>query len=141
MKLIATQSANVSVTFRNANGFPTDVEGEVAWTASNALATVVADEDDSSKATVTAGPSAGLCTITASADADLGAGVTPVTATLSVEVVARGEAVGGEIDVDSKDQGLPKPPPTPGNTLPGGGASDATRPDNTLPNSGAQPKK
>ena len=158
MKLIATQSANVSVTFKNANGFPTDTEGEIVWQSSNpAIATVAADEEDDTKAVITAGPVAGSVVVSATADADLGEGVSPVSASLPVEVVARGVAVGGEIDVDSIDQGLPPVPATPGNELPtppptaGQGLPDAPnkpsnelpgkpagKPDNTTP--GAKPK-
>jgi hypothetical protein len=128
MKLRANQSAAVSVTFKNAEGFPTDVQGEVMWSSSNSNVTVVADEHDSTKATITAGPTAATATVTATADADLGTGVDNVSATLPVEVIARDEAIGGEIDVVTKDQGLPPhPAPKPGV-------------DNELPASGAKPK-
>lgn len=136
MKLRANQSADVTVTFKNAEGFPTDVQGEVMWSSSNSNVTVVADEDDSSKATITAGPTAATATVTATADADLGTGVDNVSATLPVEVIARDEAIGGEIDVVTKDQGLPTPAPKPGHELP-----DApNKPDNTTPGGSAKPK-
>ena len=136
MKLLASHSAAVTVTFKNAEGFPTDVEGDVTWASSNSNVTVVADEEDSTKATITAGPTAATATITASADADLGTGVNNVTASIPVEVIARDEAIGGEIEVVTKDQGLPKPPVTPGHELPG----SPNKPDNTVPGGKPQPK-
>ena len=123
MKIVANHTADVSVTFKNAEGFPTDVQGEVTWTSSNSNVSVLANTTDSSKATITAGPTAATATITATADADLGTGVDTVTASLPVEVIARDEAIGGEIEVVTKDQGLPKPkPPTPSQGLPASGA-------------------
>jgi len=72
MKLVATQSAAVSVTFRNANGFPARTQGDVSWGTDNpTIATVEADPEDSMKAVVTAGPTAGTANIVASADAEL----------------------------------------------------------------------
>lgn len=133
MKLIATQSANVSVKFRNANGFPVSVDdGIVTWSSDNtSIATVAVDADDNSRATITAQGSPGIAHILATADADLGEGVTEVHATIEVEVIARGQAVGGEIDVDTPDQGLP---PIPGHDLPGQPGVD-----NSLPDAGEEP--
>lgn len=135
MKLIATQSANVSVKFRNANGFPVSVDdGAVDWSSDNtSIATVSANAEDATKATITAQGSPGTAIITATADADLGEGVTEVHAHITVEVIARGQAVGGEIDVDTPDQGLP---PIPGHDLPGNPS-----PDNSLPDSEATPEQ
>jgi hypothetical protein len=129
MKLLATQSANVSVTFLTAEGHHAKVQGDVSWVSSNAAATVMADEADSHKATITAGPSAGTATITATADADLGEGVTNVSAMIPVEIIARGAAVGGEITVDHVDHGLPGQPAHSDNTLPG----QPEHPSNALP--------
>jgi uncharacterized protein YjdB len=138
MKLAATQSAAVHVTFRNANGFPAKTDGEVVWESSNPeIASVVADITDSTKAVVTAGGTAGFTTVTASADADLGDGIAEVSATLEIDVIARGVAIGGEIDVDTPDQGLPGgPPPIPEQGLP----ESPDRPDNSLPDVDAEPK-
>jgi hypothetical protein len=161
MKLIATQSAHVNVVFRNANGFPVQVDGPIVWASANeSYATVVPDMDHDNGATITAGTSPGLTAVTATADADLGDGVTNVVATIEVEVIARGQAVGGEIEVDTPDQGLP-PNVHSDNELPGGsggapdqslpgsghasqqpipGSPDHGRPDQGLPEGGAKPK-
>jgi hypothetical protein len=129
MRLPANQSATVEVTFINANGLAVETQGEVTWASSNeAIAKVAADPDDETMATVTAGPSAGSATVTAKADADLGDGVREVTATLDVVVIARGEAVGGEITPVGID--MPGQGETPDNSLPGGAGG---RPDNALP--------
>jgi hypothetical protein len=136
MKLPANQSAAVQVRFTNANGFPAKTQGDVSWESSDdKVAKVQAKPDDTTTATVTAGPSAGSATITATADADLGDGVREVESVLEVEVVARGEAVGGEIYPVGPDQGLPGQTPRPDQGLPGGGAGGGSggRPDNSLP--------
>jgi hypothetical protein len=151
MRLPANASATVEATFINANGLPVEVQGEVTWASSNeAIVRVEADDEDDTMATLTAGPSAGSATVTAKADADLGEGVREVTATLDVVVIARGEAVGGEITPVGIDQGLPGAggggatdpgfgnnpgrPPRPDNALP----DNVERPDNALP--GDQPE-
>ena len=127
MRLPANQSVDVEATFTNANGRPVEVQGEVTWVSDNtSVAKVQADAEDDSMATITAGPSAGKANITAKADADLGEGVRAVTATLSVEVIAKGEAVGGEIT----PVGISGDPDRPDNALPGGAGG---RPDQSLP--------
>jgi hypothetical protein len=130
MKLPAGQSVSVSVAFTNANGRPADVQGQVTWESSDEqVAKVQAQPDDPTRATITAGPSAGTAVVVASGDADLGEGVTEVDAEIEVQVVAKGEAVGGEITPDRPDQGLPGGQPNrPDQGLPGQG-----RPDNTVP--------
>jgi hypothetical protein len=78
-------------------------------------------------ATITAGPSAGEAVITAVADSDLGEGTTEVEATLSITVIAKGVAIGGEISpvVVTGPGG-----PSAGNELPGGPPGQI---DNSLP--------
>ena len=143
MKLLATKSVDVSVAFVNANGHPADVQGEVSWeSADTSVATVTAKAGNSKLATITAGPKAGEVEIFATADADLGEGVSEVEAVLEVIVLAKGVAIGGEITpvhagstpppgVDNAlpgirpgiDNSLPEnipQPPLPGNALPGG---------------------
>ena len=128
MRLPANTSATVEATFINANGLAVEVQGEVTWVSSNeAIVTVEVDDEDDTMATITAGPSAGSATVTASADADLGEGVRNVDAVLDIVVIARGEAVGGEITpvgIDMPGGG------TPDNTLP----TNPARPDDGLPN-------
>jgi hypothetical protein len=122
MKLPANASTTVSVTFTNANGMPAKVDGQVSWESSDPnIASVTADAADSTKAVVKAGPSAGEAEIFATADADLGAGVSEIEAATTVTVIARGQAVGGEIHAVHPQHGLPgqgRPdqglPPTPG---------------------------
>jgi hypothetical protein len=138
MKIGAGQTRDVTVQFTNDNGHPAHVQGTVSWSSSDsAVAKVVANTTNPSQATITAGPKAGKAQISAHADADLGEGVTEVTATLDVEVIARGEATGGEIVPVGAGQGLPGQGGTgPDNTLPGGSGG---RPDQGLPGSGARP--
>ena len=127
MRLPANQSVDVEATFTNANGRPVEVQGGVTWVSDNtSVAKVQADAEDDTMATVTAGPSAGKANITAKADADLGEGVRAVEAKLEVEVIAKGEAVGGEIT----PIGISGDPDRPDNALPGGSGG---RPDNALP--------
>jgi hypothetical protein len=144
MKLAAGQSADVVVQFTNANGHPAKVQGEVVWESSDTEIVKVAAKGTSkeaggggAQATLTAGPKAGTATITATADADLGeSGVTEVDATVDVEVIARGEAVGGEIT--RVGSGGPGGPVDPGYGQGAGGRPDqglpgSGRPDNSLP--------
>jgi hypothetical protein len=137
MRLPANQSATVEVAFINANGVVVETQGPVQWFSTvPGVATVTPDPDDDHLATITAGPSAGNTNISAVADADLGEGVRNVEAVLELIVIARGEAVGGEITpvgIDMPGQGLPGQPNTPDQGLPPG----VGRPDNTLP--GSQP--
>ena len=152
MKIASGQSANVSVAFVNAGGHPAKVQGDVSWESSDpAIATVSANPSDSKQATITAGPKAGECEIYATADADMGEGIKEVEAGTNVVVIARGEAVGGEITRHSVEHGLPGGPVDPGfgqpgqpahpdQGLPGGPPDHASgqpvpggRPDNTLP--------
>ena len=105
MRIAANRSVTVRVNYENASGLPVKVQGEVTWESTNdSVANVEAKVNDSLQATITAGPSAGTAKITATADADLGDGEREVESTLSVEVVARGEAVGGEITLVRSDQ-------------------------------------
>ena len=128
MKIAAGQTRAVTVQFSNANGHPATVQGEIEWASSDdAVATV---SGTGAQATITAGPKAGEAEITATADADLGEGVTEVEASLDVEVIAKGEATGGEISPVTAGQGLPGQGGThPDQGLPGGGG----RPDQGLP--------
>ena len=76
---------------------PATVEGVPVWaSADTAIATVEVDPADPFKARVTA-VDLGTVQITATADADLGAGTREVILMGEIEVVA-GEAVGGRID-------------------------------------------
>jgi hypothetical protein len=127
MKLLANHAVDVGVQFVNANGNPAEVDGAVDWMSSNpAVASVEPNPTDDKLATITAGPSAGEAVITAVADSDLGEGMTEVEATVSITVIARGVAIGGEITPVTGPGG-----PSAGNELPGGGGGTI---DNSLPN-------
>jgi hypothetical protein len=127
MKLLANHAVDVGVQFVNSSGNPADVDGAVDWMSSNpAVATVEAHATDDKLATITAGPSAGEAVITAVADSDLGEGMTEVEAVVSITVIAKGVAIGGEITPVTGPGG-----PSAGNDLPGGAGG---RPDNSLPN-------
>jgi hypothetical protein len=87
----------MQVSYVDAGGNAAAVDGEVDWASSNeAIATVAVDADDSTKVIVAAGGTLGQVQITATADADLGAGVRSLITVADIEVVA-GEAVAGTI--------------------------------------------
>ena len=129
MKLPANSSVDVTVTFVNASGLPVDVQGTVSWEASDPNIVTVTAKDDTHLATIKAGPSAGEAEVFATGDADLGDGVREVEAVLQVTVIAKGEAIGGEISPVKPGHGLPGQPGHPDNSLP----EAPVRPDHTLP--------
>ena len=95
------------VDYVDADGHPATVDGEVTWASSAAeIADVQVDAGDSHICTVTPGTTLGTAQITATADADLGAGVRELITTLDVTVVA-GEAVAGTISPVGDPQPLP----------------------------------
>ena len=97
----------VAVAYEDANGNPAKIDGEVAWTTSDAaIATAAVDPSDSSKCTVAAVGPVGSAQVTAVADADLGSGVRTLTTLLDISVVA-GEAVAGVISVTSDPEPIP----------------------------------
>lgn len=79
----------------DAKGNETSVQdGSVAWNSSDeTVATVSADADNPLKATVTPTGKTGTATIEISVDADLGEGVTTITGSADITVIA-GNAVG-----------------------------------------------
>jgi hypothetical protein len=97
----------VQVTYEDAKGNPAAVDGDVMWDTSDAeIAGVEVDPADSTKATVTPGDSLGNAQITATADADLGSGVTEIVCTMDLTVVA-GTAVVGRITPVGEPTQLP----------------------------------
>jgi hypothetical protein len=87
----------VQVSYVDAEGNPAVVDGQVAWESSDtAIVTVTVDGADSSNATVSATGTLGQTQVTATADADMGAGVRNIITTMDITVVA-GEAVAGTI--------------------------------------------
>jgi hypothetical protein len=86
---------NVQVAYVDKGGNPAAIDGEVTWSSSNdAIVSVSSQGPDI--ANVMAMSTLGSAQVTASADADLGAGTRTLLTLLDVTVVA-GEAVAGTI--------------------------------------------
>lgn len=99
----------VQVAYLDSGGNPAPVQA-VAWSASNdTLLTVAPDANDDTTCAVTPIGPLGSCQVVATADADLGAGVTNVLTTLDITLVA-GEAVVGTINVVGDPQPIPGGP-------------------------------
>ena len=87
----------MQVTYVDAEGNPAKVDGPITWASSDeTLAEVEVDSVDSSIVTVTPVGPTGQVQITATADADLGAGVRELVTLCDITLVA-GEAVTGTI--------------------------------------------
>lgn len=96
-KLPDDKTVQVRVSFVDAKGHAAQVDGGVEWASSDEnVATVEADENDSTMAVITPGDQLGQVQITATADADLGEGSTEIIAPMDVEIVS-GTAVAGTI--------------------------------------------
>jgi|SRR5215475_4748936 len=90
-------ATKVHVAYVDAHGNPAKVDGDVTWGSSDpTILEVAVDTADSSNATVQALGKVGGAQVTATADADLGAGVRELVTLMAVDVVA-GEAVAGTI--------------------------------------------
>jgi hypothetical protein len=84
----------VSIQPVDGKGNPAPVQGVPSWTSSaETIAYVSSVASDGLSAEVLPGDTLGTCQVNVSADADLGAGVTPINGVLDVQVVA-GQAVG-----------------------------------------------
>jgi hypothetical protein len=87
----------LQVSYVDAGGNPAVVDGAVLWASSDPnMLPVVVDATDSSLCTINAPLGIGQAQVTATADADLGAGVRNLVTLLDVTVIA-GEAVAGVI--------------------------------------------
>lgn len=87
----------MQVAYVDAKGNPAAIDGLVSWASSDpSVATVDTDPTDSTIVTVTPVGPVGQVQITATADADLGAGVKSLVTTADVTIAA-GEAVAGTI--------------------------------------------
>jgi hypothetical protein len=96
-KLPDDKDLKVSVQYVDKKGHPAEIDGEVTWTTSDEMiVNVGVQSGDSTKALIHPGANLGQAQITATADADLGEGVTEVICTFDVEIVA-GTAVSGTI--------------------------------------------
>jgi hypothetical protein len=88
----------MQVKYVDARGNPATVDGQVIWASSDDdLVTVTVDDQDSTVCTVTTVDAVGNVQVTATADADLGAGTRQLITTCDISVVA-GEAVAGTIE-------------------------------------------
>ena len=95
--LASDHQVKVKVSYVDAKGHPAAVDGVVAWQSSNpAIVSVTADLLDSTLATIVPGADLGQAQVTATADADLGAGVTNLVTPMDIEIVG-GQAVAGTI--------------------------------------------
>ena len=94
--LPVTHYVRMEISYVDAGGNPATIDGEVAWACSDeAIAHLDVDASDTSIVRVTP-LKVGQVQITATADADLGAGVRSLITTCDIEIVA-GEAVAGTI--------------------------------------------
>jgi len=97
----------VKVAYVDSHGNAAAVDGDVVWASSDeALATVTVSPDDSTECQITPVGPAGSAQITATADADLGAGVRELVTMLDLTLIA-GEAVAGTISVVGDQQPIP----------------------------------
>ena len=96
----------LSVMWKKPDGTTGRVDGETTWASTDpAVGTIVGDPGNTQVAnwhTVTPG----TCTWEATADADLGEGVRPVSCLFAVEVIS-GEVVGGEMHFVDLGPGSP----------------------------------
>jgi hypothetical protein len=87
----------MEVSYVDTGGNPATVDGAVAWACSDVtMLTLSIDPSDSAIVTVTPVGPIGQVQVTATADADLGAGVRNIITVADIEIVA-GEAVAGSI--------------------------------------------
>jgi hypothetical protein len=93
----ADHLVKMQVGYVDAGGNPAKVDGAVVWASSDAaLITVSVDANDSTICTATPVGPLGQAQITATADADLGAGVTSLITNCDIQIVS-GMAVAGTI--------------------------------------------
>lgn len=100
VELLDDEEVIVTLAPKDAKGNAAKIDGVPQWQTSDAtIATVVQGTDDSS-ATIRATGVVGGCTVSVTADADLGEGVSPIVGVLQVNVSA-GSAVTVDISVGS----------------------------------------
>jgi hypothetical protein len=91
------KQVGMEVSYVDAGGNPAKVDGAVSWASSDPqIVGVVVDPSDSAICSVVPNGPIGQVQVTATADADLGAGVRSLVTVCDIEVVA-GEAVAGSI--------------------------------------------
>lgn len=102
LQLTNTQQCALSVQGVDKKGNPAQLDSVVFTSSDNSVATVTSDPSDPNKALVKA-VAAGTAQINVTADADLGDGVTELTGTLDLTVVA-GQAVGFVINTGTPEE-------------------------------------
>jgi len=100
------KQVRVAVTWLDGRGNPALVDGAVTWESSNPSIADVQVGTDTSEAVIVPGTNLGTAQISATGDADLGAGVTEVICTLDVNVVS-GQAVSGTITPAGPPEPIP----------------------------------
>jgi len=105
--LAVGMQVHVKVTYVDAAGNPAVIDGEVAWSSSDdTIAAVFVSSTDSSEAVIRPVGPVGQVQITATADADLGAGVRNIITPMDVTIVA-GEAMSGTIEPTGPAEPIP----------------------------------
>jgi hypothetical protein len=100
------KQVHVAVQWLDRAGHPAPVDGPVTWATSDATIADVTEGTDTSTAVIVPGVNLGTAQISATADADLGAGITNVICVLDVDVVA-GQAVSGTISPTGPAEPIP----------------------------------
>ena len=96
-KLPVDHSVKMQVSYVDAHGNAATIDGDVTWDTSDAsVIAVTVDPADSTICSATPAGSLGQAQVTATCDADLGAGVRELITLCDIEVVG-GEAVAGTI--------------------------------------------
>jgi hypothetical protein len=88
LQLTDIQKCDLSIQIVDAKGNAAPVDGAPVWSSSDESVATVAAAADGMSAVVTAAGALGTCQVNVGADADLGTGVTTITGTLDVSVVA-----------------------------------------------------
>jgi hypothetical protein len=105
--LASGMQVHVKVSYVDAAGNPAKIDGEVAWASSDdTLAAVFVSSNDSTEAIIRPIGPIGQVQITATADADLGAGVRNLVTPMDITIVA-GEAMSGTIEPTGPAEPIP----------------------------------
>lgn len=99
----------LQVVYTDAKGHPAPVDGAVQWaTSDETIATVTPDDTDSTFAMLTPATNLGNVQVTATADADLGPGVSTLITQGACTIVA-GQAVAGNMQPVGDPTPIPPP--------------------------------
>lgn len=100
LTLTDSQQVNLKVAFADKAGNPASVDGAPVWTSSDDTVLTVTAAADGLSAVAASTGKLGTAQVTVTADADLGAGNTPIAGTLDVQVLA-GQAVSAVVAADA----------------------------------------